>query len=318
MITMEIAMNKFASLLIGMALAFSAFQASVFAEEALDEKAMIQQLQAQAEEKEAKGNHASAAKLYHKVGKRQKEHRLKAQAFLKEADCLFEAGKTFAATKAYKELMKEYALYVPFERVVGNMRKLAEDFVDGKGTLFGVRDKSEAIDTYFFILTEAPSIAVSLSDRLRLAELLVKEKRREEAVVVYQEILKLDPMLDDVRLEMALVLLDLCKNGDGDGSIRRAATRHAKIILEHNPEYKRREELELILAETIEEEAGRLLELGRFYLRPVHLNPAASKKYLLEAVQKFPGTKAAWEAKNMLETDNRLRNADAKAVEDAK
>ena len=311
-------MNRFASLLIGIALAFAAVQASAFAGDAQDEKAKIQQLQAQAEEKEAKGYYASAAKLYHKVGKRQTEHRLKAQAYLKEADCLFEAGKTFNATKAYKELMKEYALYVPFERVVGNLRKLAEDFVDGKGTLFGVRDKSEAIDTYFFILTEAPSIAVSLSDRLRLAELLVKEKRREEAVMVYQEILKLDPMLDDVRLEMALVLLDLCKNGDGDGSIRRAATRHAKIILDHNPDYKRKEELELILAEAVEEEAGRLLELGRFYLRSVHLNPAASKKYLLELVQKFPGTKAAWEAKNMLETDSRLKNADAKAAEGAK
>ena len=167
-------MNRFASLLIGIALAFAAVQASAFAGDAQDEKAKIQQLQAQAEEKEAKGYYASAAKLYHKVGKRQTEHRLKAQAYLKEADCLFEAGKTFNATKAYKELMKEYALYVPFERVVGNLRKLAEDFVDGKGTLFGVRDKSEAIDTYFFILTEAPSIAVSLSDRLRLAELLVK------------------------------------------------------------------------------------------------------------------------------------------------
>ena len=300
-------------------LAFAGIQMSARCDE--NEQANIeklQKLQEKAVDKESQGKYAAAAKLYHKVGKRQKEHRLKAQAYLKEADCLFEANKTHLADKAYKELMKEFALYVPFERVVGNMRKLAERYVEGNGTLFGFRDRAAAIDTYFFILTEAPSITVSLEDRLRLAQLLVMEKRREEAVMVYQEILKMDPMLDDVRLEMALVLLDLCKSGDGDGSIRRAATRHAKIILEHNPNYKRKEELELILTDALEEEAGRLLELGKFYLRSVHLNPPASKKYLLELVQKFPGTKAAWEAKNLLETDVRLKEADKKATEDKK
>jgi len=307
-------MKRFLSLTFCLILAFAGVQTSVFCKDSQADMEKIRKLLAKAEEKESKGSHAAAAKLYHKVGKRQKEHRLKAEAYLKEADCLFEAHKTFLATKAYKDLMKEFALYVPFERVVGNLRKLAEDFVDGNGTLFGVRDRSEAISTYFFILTEAPSITVSLDDRLRLAELLKKERRREEAVMVYQEILKLDPMLDDVRLEMALVLLDLCKNGDGDGSIRRAATRHAKIILEHNPDYKRKEELEFILTDALEAEAERMLELGRFYLRPVHMNPAASKKYLLELVQKFPGTKAAWEAKNLLETDERLKSADSKAA----
>lgn len=308
-------MKKIYGLSICFVLAFAGIQASALCDDSQTDIEKLQELQEKATSKESQGKYAAAAKLYHKIGKRQKEHRLKAQAYLKEADCLFEANKTHLATKAYKELMKEFALYVPFERVVGNMRKLAENFAEGNGTMFGVRDRSEAIETYFFILTEAPSITVSLADRLRLAQLLVMEKRREEAVMVYQEILKMDPMLDDVRLEMALVLLDLCKNGDGDGSIRRAATRHAKIILEHNPDYKRKEELELILTDALEEEAERMLELGKFYLRPVHLNPAASRKYLLDLQQKFPGTKAAWEAKNLLETDERLKAADTNATE---
>ena len=297
-------------------LAFACVQMSAFGEDVDIEK--IQKLQEKAADKESNGKHAAAAKLYHKLGKRQTDHKLKAQAYLKEADCLFEAGKTHRAAVAYKDLMKEFALYVPFERVVGNLRKLAEDFAEGNGTLFGVRDRAEAIETYFFILTEAPSITVSLEDRLRLAQLLVMEKRREEAVMVYQEILKMNPMLDDVRLEMALVLLDLSKQGDGDGSFRRAATRHAKIILEHNPNYKRKEELELILTDALEDEAERMLELGKFYLRSVHLNPPAAQKYLIELVQKFPGTKAAWEAKNLLETDERLKAVDSKAQEDKK
>ena len=306
-------MKRLFSMSFCIVLALACIQMPVFGEESQKDIEKLRILQEKAEEKESQGKYAAAAKYYRKIVKRQKDHRLKAQACLTEADCLFEANKTHRATSAYKEVMKEYALYAPFERVVGNLRKLAESFAEGNGTLFGVRDRGEAIDTYFFILTEAPAITVSLADRLRLAQLLVQEKRREEAVMVYQEILKMDPTLDDVRLEMALVLLDLCKSGDGDGSIRRAATRHAKIILDHNPDFKRKEELELIIPDALEEEAERMLELGKFYLRPVHLNPVAARKYLLELQQKFPGTKAAWEAKNLLETDERLKAAETRA-----
>ena len=66
-----------------------------------------------AKEKEEAGSFASAAKYYRKLAKRQTEHAKKAEYFLKEADCLFAAKKTHRATLAYRELMKEYALYVP-------------------------------------------------------------------------------------------------------------------------------------------------------------------------------------------------------------
>lgn len=283
--------------------------ASVFSEDV--DYAGIKTLSERAAELEKAGKFAAAAKCYKKLAKKQKDHRDRAQSSLKEADCLFAANKTHLAAKAYRAVMKEYALYLPFDHLVKNLRTLAENYATGNGTFLRTRDRREAIETYFFILTEAPAINVSLADRLRLAELLVMESRREEAVAVYQDILKMDPTLDDVRLQLALLLLDLCKSGDGDGAIRRSATRQAKFILERNPNYNRREEIELILADATEHEAERLLELGKFYLRKSHLRPDASKAYFIDLVQRFPGTKAAWEAKELLETDEHFASKES-------
>ncbi len=275
----------------------------------------IQMLKIKAQEKWAKEDYMGAAKLYKKAARKLDKPVYKADMLLKEAECYFEANKTHRATEAFRALMKDYALYVPYDVVVERLRILAERYVDGNGTFWGIRDRQTAIDIYFLILTDAPSIHVSLADRLRLAELLKKDDRGEEAVVVYQEILKMDPTLDDVRLELAQLLVELCKRGDGDGSLRRAANRQAKMILDRNPNYSRKAEVELILVTANEVEASRMLELGQFYLRPSHLKPSAAKVYLQELVQKYPGTNAAFQAKDILDNHPAFKEAPQKAEE---
>ena len=84
--------------------------------------------------------------------------------------------------------------------------------------------------------------------------------------------------------------------------MRRAANRQAKMILDRNPDYSRKSEVELILATANEVEASRMLELGQFYLRPSHLKPSAAKVYLQELIQKYPGTNAAFQAKDLLDS----------------
>ena len=270
--------------------------------EGFDAYSEIQMLKIKAQEKWAKDDYMGAAKLYKKAARKLDKPIFKADMLLKEAECYYEANKTHRATEAFRALMKDYALYIPYDLVVDRLRTLAERYVDGNGTFWGIRDRQTAIEIYFLILTDAPSIHVSLADRLRLAELLKKDDRGEEAVVVYQEILKMDPTLDDVRLTLAQLLVELCKRGDGDGSIRRAANRQAKMILDRNPDYSRKAEVELILATANEVEASRMLELGQFYLRPSHLKPSAAKVYLQELIQKYPGTNAAFQAKDLLDS----------------
>ena len=270
--------------------------------EGIDAVSEVQSLRIKAEEKWAKEDYMGAAKLYKKAARKLDKPVFKADMLLKEAECYFEANKTHRATEAFRALMKDYALYVPYDVAVERLRILAERYVDGNGTFWGIRDRQTAIDIYFLILTDAPSIHVSLADRLRLAELLKKDDRGEEAVVVYQEILKMDPTLDDVRLDLAQLLVELCKRGDGDGSLRRAANRQAKMILDRNPNYSRKAEVELILVTANEVEAARMLELGKFYLRPSHLKPSAAKVYLQELIQKYPGTNSAYQAKDILDS----------------
>lgn len=271
------------------------------AQEAEKQHAKIEVYKSKGAFKEEKNVYYGAAKLYHKVAIRSSDRSEKAEYFLKEAECLRLANKTHKASEAYKKLMKEYSLYIPYDDVVAKLRGISEDFVNGHGTFWGIRDKSAAISNYFFILLEAPSIHVSLDDRLRLAELLREAKRREEAVVVYQDILKLDPTLDDVRLELANLLIEIAKRGDGDGSICRSAVRQAKFILERNPKYGRRDEVELIIAEANDQEAVKLLELGQFYLKGAHKRPEAAKAYLQDLIKRFPNSKASWEAQKILD-----------------
>lgn len=275
----------------------------------------VQNLKIKAGEKLAEDNFTGAAKLYHKAALKLNKAEEKAEMFLKEAECYFEANKTHLASEAYRALMKDYALYLPYSVVVERLRTLAERYVDGNGTFWGIRDRATAIELYFLILTDAPSIHVSLADRLRLAELLKKDDRPEEAVTVYQDTLKMNPELDDVRLELALLLVEMCKRGDGDGTLRRAASRHAKMILDHNPNYPRKAEVELILTSANEVEASRMLELGKFYLRPSHLKPNAAKVYLKELQQKYPGTKSAWEANELLDSHPAFQGAPQNAEE---
>ena len=249
---------------------------------------------------EVADNYRGAAKCYAKLFKRLHKVSDKAACKQCEADCWFEANKTHRASEAYRYLVRNYGLYVPFDEVVPKLRELAECYEKGKGTFLWLADRDNAIRMYNMILLEAPAIHSSLADRIRVGELYLKDRKKAEAVAVYQEILKLDDSQDDIRLQMSKVLVEMSRQGDGDGSIRRAAARNAQLILERNPNYAHKDEVELILAETEEVEARNLLALGKFYLRRSHYSAKAARMYLLDLASKYPNSRAAWEGNALL------------------
>ena len=106
---------------------------------------------------------------------------------------------------------------------------------------------------------------------------------------------------------MAQLLMELSRKSDGDGSRLRAAERHAKIILERNPEYKKREEVEALIEDAREREAQRLLNMAMFYLKRSHYRPEAAKRYANELILQFQGSAAAWEAKRLLDEHPALK-----------
>ena len=289
-------------LLIGIGIALAWTGAAARAESDFSQFIANRTLQVEAQQLEIDGKYVKAAKRYLKLAKRSKDQKNRAGWTLRAADCFFTANKSHQALEIYKDLMANYPFFVPYEHVVGKLRVIAERFVDGNGTFLGLRDKQTSIAVYELIIREAPAIHVSLQDRLRIAELLKETDRPEEAV-------KLDPGLDDVRLELAFLLAKLSKTGDGDGTKLRAAVRHAQAVKERQPTHPRRKDIDLLLRDAREQDAQRLLGLGQFYLQPSHLRTSAARRYLLDVLRDYPDTQAGWEAKKILNDNPSLRDA---------
>ena len=92
--------------------------------EGIDAVSEVQSLRIKAEEKWAKEDYMGAAKLYKKAARKLDKPVFKADMLLKEAECYFEANKTHRATEAFRALMKDYALYVPYDVAVERLRSL--------------------------------------------------------------------------------------------------------------------------------------------------------------------------------------------------
>lgn len=268
---------------------------------ALAEFTAHQHLLQEATVAEKEGRYKRAAKLFRKLGKQTQSPPLQAAYKLRQADSLFAARKIRKALPLYQELMQRYPLHIPYEHVVQQLRGLAESFVNGDGTFLGLRDKTAAIETYELIIQGAPSIHVSLADRQRLAELLVQEHRPEEAIAVYQAILKQDATLFGVRAEVALLLFDMSKRGDGDGSKLRQAVRQAEMSLQQDPSQARAGDLRQLIDRAKRIQAQRSLDKALFYLKPTHKNVVSARRYLLELIDDYPDTPAAEEARRLLE-----------------
>ena len=254
-----------------------------------------------------KEDYVEAAKIYRRMARYEKNRARSAAYLLRGADCLMQAKKGHRALEEYTNLLENYPLYVPYEHVVEQLRQLAEWFIVGDGTFLGIKDKDTGIQIYELIIREAPAVQVTLKDRLRLAELLDGSGRGEEAVVVYQAILRQEPGNWDVRAKLALLFLKLSKNGDGDGAKLRAAVREANIVLQSNPDNPLAKELKRLCRDAEAEEANRLLKNGEFYLLPAHRRPSAARRYMHDVIMKYPDSNAAKEARRLLKTNPDLR-----------
>ena len=272
---------------------------------ALFEKLRAMKLEAQSAM--VKEDYVEAAKIYRRMARYEKNRARSAAYLLRGADCLMQAKKGHRALEEYTNLLENYPLYVPYEHVVEQLRQLAEWFIVGDGTFLGIKDKDTGIQIYELIIREAPAVQVTLKDRLRLAELLEGSGRGEEAVVVYQAILRQEPGNWDVRAKLALLFLKLSKNGDGDGAKLRAAVREANIVLESNPDNPLAKDLKRLCRDAEAEEAERLLKNGQFYLLPAHRRPTAARRYMHDVIMKYPDSNAAKEARRLLKTNPELR-----------
>ena len=294
--------KHFTTLLLIAALFFCLPGCTFLYESRVEDPDTLQHLHYQAEQAESEGRYKAAAKAYGRLARAHSEKANIAELYARRAKCQLLAGKINPAKQSYEELLKAYPLYISYEQTVEELRQLAECFENGKGTFLGLRDPHNATDIYQTIVRETPAVHVSLKDRMKWAELLLKTDRQEEAANTYQGILKQDPEQHEARLKFAELLEKFSRQGDGDGRKLRAAAREINTFLQKTQtDHPDREKAEALLLKVQNTAAARLLAQAKFYMLPRHKKDEAAKRYLVDLVREFPHTEAAVEAKQILE-----------------
>ncbi len=255
----------------------------------------------EAEECLEREDYKGAAKIYGKAAKIQEEESKKAEFLFLQAQNLLRAKKPHAALEAYTNLLENHLYHIPLEIVMEQLRQLADDFQNGRGTFLGMDDPITSIQIYTMLIRYQADVTRSLDDRLVLAAKQKEEGMVEEAVETYQQILKVLPSNPDARYGLARLLDDTAAKRDGDGTIGKAAVREARRFLaDANPEDPRREDASRIIQDCREREAERLWERAQFYLSQYHYKPQVARRYLIDLQRDYDDTPAGRRAKLQL------------------
>ncbi len=255
----------------------------------------------QAEECQDRGDYKKAAKLYRKAAALQSDEAKKAEFLYLRAQSLLQAHKVHDALEAYTDLLENHLYQIPLENALEQLRRLADDFQQGRGTFLGLKDLQAAIHVYKIIVLHQPDVRRSLDDRMVLAAKQEQDSDVEGAVATYQEILKALPGDPDARFRLAALLDKTAGKRDGDGELSRAAIREAKRFLQDaGPNDPRRSEAEGFLSKAQEREASRLWERATFYLGKYHSKPQIARRYLLDLRRDYPDTEAGRKARLLL------------------
>lgn len=251
---------------------------------------------------EQSGKYSQAGKQYVRAAKYCDERRELSRLKHNAAHCYLLSGKLNRSQDLYNELLNEFQLYIPYDEITAQMRRLAECYELGRGTFLGITDPDTACKIYRKIILETPAVHISKADRLKLAELLEGKGSPEEAANVYIEAIKKSPADPDLRLRLATLLLRLSQrgHGDSDGSQLRGAIREAKAFLRlASPDDPGCSAANDILRQADEGLADRLLEQAEYFLRKRSYRPEASRRYLSEILLKYPDTPAAAKAREI-------------------
>ncbi|OGV70117.1 MAG: hypothetical protein A3K19_17600 [Lentisphaerae bacterium RIFOXYB12_FULL_65_16] len=253
-------------------------------------------LLSQAQDCELRNDYADAERLLRKAAKFPADERVSAEILVRRGDCFMKRGKEHRAYELYKKAIEQYSLYIPFEGVVERLRAVAERFASGEASWFGVKERDMAIEIYELIIAKASSAKQAPADTLRLAQLQTEGDQKLEAVQTYRDLMKRYPKAPEVpeaRLDLARLLLDLAKGGDGDGALARQAQHELDLYLQAFPDHSRRAEAETWEAVANERQANALYRLGEFYLRPSHSSVGAARRYLHDVVREYPSAMSA-------------------------
>lgn len=260
-------------------------------------------LAAKAQRLTRQGKYGAAAKVFEKMYSRATSTESRAYALTQQAECLFQAGKYYDAFTAYERLGENFPQQVDYQLINTRLRHMAEAYVAGSVSFLGGPNLEQAREIYKLILVFSPAGKQAPADTMRLAELQAKSKRREKALVTYQEVVRKFPESEQApyaRLALAELYIRKAQETRNRWEPARRARQIVAYYLDHYPEHPGRQRGRAIAQAADEEVADDLLYLGRFYCRPAHYRPDVARRNLSDLIREYGDTNAASEARALL------------------
>ena len=256
-----------------------------------------------AEAFEKSGEFVDAAEVYGTMARLASKDANRGYAKLRQADCLFAAGKYRKAHEAYDEVRKSYVTYVPFEHLTGMLRKLAEAYASGQAVRFGGHDYETARAIYGTILEISPTGPEAPADTIRLAQLQRSDDLYDLAITTLEDVHRRFPNCPEeaeARVELTRTWLEKARASRGDVKVAKQAQLEAKRFLEQYPQHPLATQAEGLRKQADEAMVQYYLYLGEFYLRGAHYRPEASRRYLNAVVANASGTRSGARAQVLL------------------
>lgn len=265
-------------------------------------------------------DYGAAAAVYGRMARNAQEAGNRVLSLCNRAWCLQKAGQLDEAFEVYKQVLDRYPVFAPYETVVQQLRKLGRQFARGKGTTFGMSNRSKAIEVFTYVRQSAPADERAPADLLELGRLYEQSGEEDaDAIRSYRELIREFPgsaAANAARLRLSKLLLERTDYATGPGGFSREIEEYLNTYLESAGPGAGSETARRLMRRLKESQARRLLQRGEFYANPhMHFRPRAARRYLHDVRRQYPRTRAAERADQLLaqleETTSGQEEADA-------
>ncbi len=256
--------------------------------------------------KEKKGDFKAAGDEYLAAEHFADDPTLKVNAIQNAAECYRKANLLYKEFECRESLLNAFPSSVDFAATVHREYEIATLFYQGSrdsalSWMPWIKDKDRALETFEAVIKHAPFAKFAPEMRLRLGRLYIDANKIPEATKVFRDVTRMYPKSEEAKFaefELANILLQKARRGDGDGAYVRQAQDALKKIIDKYPKDSDVGWAKESLVEADQIAAKRLYGLASFYHR-IERDEAA-QRYLNELIVAYPDDKASTEAEELL------------------
>ncbi len=256
--------------------------------------------------KENTGDFKSAGEEYLAAEHYADDPVLKVNAIQKASECYRKGNFLYKEFECLESLLNAFPSSVDFAATVQREYEIATLFYQGKrdtalSWMPWIKDKDRALETFEAVIKHAPFAKFAPEMRLRLGRLYIDANKIDEATKVFRDVTRMYPKSEEAKFaefELANILLQKARRGDGDGSYVRQAQDAMRKIIDKYPNAPDVGWAKESIVEADQIAAKRLYGLASFYHRMER--DEAAQRYLNELIVAYPDDKISTEAEEFL------------------